>query len=463
MRGIDVRQISRREFLRGSLAGAACLGLAGLSLDAFAKSEKLPNFAFILADDLGYQDVGCYGSPLIKTPNLDRMASEGMRFTDYYAAAPVCTPSRAALMTGCYPLRVSLPNVINHSSKIGISSDEITIAQLLKTRGYSTACIGKWHLGWQKQFLPTRHGFDYYFGLPYSNDMDPVDFRTPLFRNEEIIEQPVVQETLTERYTDEAIKFITKHKDGPFFLYLPHTFPHVPLHASEKFSGKSKRGLYGDVVETIDWSTGRILNTLKELGLDENTLVIFSSDNGPWLSKGENGGCALPLRGGKAQTWDGGMREPCIMRWPGHIPSGSTCSEVATMMDIYPTLAHFAGAKVPTDRIIDGKDIRPLMTGEKDAKSPYDAFFYYRSEQLQAVRSGRWKLILEHKEPETKSTIPQSLYDLKTDIGETTDVSAKHPKVVAMLLAMADRCREDLGDGITKVKGKNRRPCGRVD
>lgn len=455
-------QLSRREFLRCSLAGAACLSLGGMPLSAFGESKKPPNFVIIFCDDLGYQDVGCFGSPLIKTPRIDKMASEGMRFTDFYSAAPVCTPSRAALLTGCYPMRVSLPSVISYRSTVGISADEITIPEMLKTRGYTTACIGKWHLGWQKQFLPTRHGFDSFFGLPYSNDMDYKDFRVPLFRNEEIIEQPAVLETLTERYTDEAVKFITQNKDKPFFLYLPHTFPHVPLRASERFKDKSKRGLYGDVVETIDWSTGRILDTLKELGLDDNTLVVFTSDNGPWLIKGQDGGCALPLRGGKGSTWDGGMREPCIMRWPGRIPAGSECSELAGTMDLFPTFAKLSGAKAPTDRIIDGKDIRPLMMGEKDAKSPHESFFYYRNQQLEAVRSGKWKLILEHKEQKTDKAIPVLLYDLRSDISEKKDLSARYPSIVARLQAMAESCREDLGDVGTGRKGKNCRPCGEV-
>jgi arylsulfatase A len=433
--------MSRRTFLKSALAGTACLGLSGLG--AFANSERPPNFIVILADDLGYADLGCFGSELISTPNLDRMASEGMRFTDFYSAAPVCTPSRAALMTGCYPLRVSLPTVINYSHTIGISSQETTVAELLKTRGYATACIGKWHLGWQKQFLPTRHGFDSYFGLPYSNDMKYI-------------------ETLTERYTDEAISFITKHRNEPFFLYLPHTFPHTPLAVSERFKGKSKRGLYGDVVECLDWSTGRILDTLKELGLDDNTLVIFTSDNGPWLIRGKDGGSALPLRSGKGSTWDGGMREPCVMRWPGRIPAGTTCSEMATMMDLYPTMAKLAGARVPTDRMIDGKDILPLMSGVKGAKSPHEAFFYYRLEQLQAVRSGKWKLVVAHRDMNDKVYVPQALYDLRADIGETTDVSAKYPSIVKRLTALIERMREDLGDAITGAPGKNRRPPGSV-
>ncbi|HET6457130.1 MAG TPA: sulfatase-like hydrolase/transferase [Armatimonadota bacterium] len=456
----DSRPMSRRDFMRGALAGAACLGLSGLS--AFAESQRPPNFIVILADDLGYQDVGCFGSPLIKTPRLDRMAAQGMRFTDFYAA-PVCTPARAALMTGCYPPRVGLPSVINYKHTIGISSNEITIAQLMKSRGYATCCIGKWHLGWQKPFLPRNHGFDHYFGLPFSNDMHYGNEKVPLIRNEEIIEQPANLDTLTERYTDEAVRFINDHKDEPFFLYLPHTYPHVPLNASPRFSHKSARGIYGDVVECIDWSTGRILDNLKKLGLDDNTLVVFTSDNGPWLQKGpEFGGCALPLRAGKGTTWEGGMREPTIMRWPGHIPAGSTCSEVASVMDLLPTLAGFAGAKVPTDRIIDGKDIRPLMTGKPGAKSPHDEFFYYWNKELQAVRSGRWKLVLPHHERQTNTEIPLSLYDLQADISETTDVLAKHPDVVKRLLKAAARMRQDVGDDITGTPGKNRREPGRV-
>lgn len=453
--------VSRREFLRGAAAGALCLGLGGLPLGAFGGSDKLPNFIFILADDLGYGDLGCFGSPLIKTPNLDRMAAEGVKFTDFYAA-PVCTPSRAQLMTGCYPLRVNLPFVINYNSKIGISSDETTVAQMLKARGYATACIGKWHLGWQKPFLPVHHGFDYFYGLPYSNDMKYGDEAVPLMRGEEIIEQPAVLETLTERYTDQAIKFITEHKDEPFFLYLPHTFPHVPLAASARFKGKSARGLYGDVVETLDWSAGQILDTLKKLGLDDNTLVIFTSDNGPWLIKGENAGSAGPLRGGKGSTWEGGMREPTIMRWPGHIPAGSTCSEVASTMDILPTFAKLSGGKIPTDRIIDGKDIRPLMMGTPGAISPHEAYFYYNVDQLQAVRSGKWKLVLPHDDKVTGENVPLSLYDLRADIGEKTDLSAQYPSIVKRLQAMAEECRADLGDKITGTPGKNRRPCGRV-
>lgn len=455
------RAISRRDFLKGVAAGATCLGLGTLAADA--RADKLPNFVIILCDDLGYQDVGCFGSPLIRTPRLDKMAAEGMRFTDFHTAAPVCTPTRAALMTGCYPLRVGLPSVINYSHKIGLNPDEITIAEILKSRGYATACIGKWHLGWQKEFLPVRHGFDYYYGLPFSNDMKYNNEAVPLIRGDEIIEQPAVLETLTERYTDEAISFIRKNRNRPFFLYLPHTSPHAPLAASERFKGKSRRGLYGDVVETIDWSTGRILDVLSELGLDDNTLVIFTSDNGPWLAKADQGGCALPLRNGKGSTWEGGFRVPCIMRWPGRIPAGTTCTEFATVMDFLPTFARLSGASIPTDRIIDGKDIRPLMLGNPSARTPYEVFYYYRADRLEAVRSGKWKLTLPRQEVGTKQEIPLSLYNLDKDIGESTDVSAKYPSIVKRLLAYADQAREDLGDKLTGAIGKGCRPPGRLE
>lgn len=454
-------KISRRDFIKGTIAVTACASMS--NLPALGDAERRPpNFIVILADDLGYNDLSCYGAPLIHTPRLDQMAAEGMKFTDFHTSAAVCTPTRASLMTGCYPLRVGLPAVLNYKSKIGINSEELTIAELLKSRGYATMCIGKWHLGWQKPFLPTRHGFDSYYGLPYSNDMGVEGFPVPLIRDEKIIEQPVNQETLTERYTEEAIKFITENKNRPFFLYLPHTFPHVPLHASERFRGKSKGGLYGDVVETIDWSTGEILDTLKKLNLDNITLVIFTSDNGPWLQKREQGGSAFPLRNGKGSTWEGGFRVPCIMRWPGHIPAGKICDQLATVMDFLPTFAHLAGTAVPRNRMIDGKNIWPLMSGQPGAISPYDVFFMYRVERLEAVRMGKWKLALPREEVGTKEQIPLSLYNLEDDIGETTDVSSRYPRIVKRLLAEAERCREDLGDVLTGAPGKNRRPPGRV-
>jgi len=477
------RGISRREFVK-AVGGAMAAG--GLSLAAVGASSKpqarLPNFVVVFTDDQGYQDVGCFGSPSIKTPRLDRMAAEGRRFTDFYVAASVCTPSRAALLTGCYAQRVSLPGVLFPRSNVGISDKEVTIAQMLKARGYATCCIGKWHLGHHPQFLPTRHGFDHYFGIPYSNDMwlaadmavaadaklgpglKPADLKpgikkrshVPLMRDEQVVEYPADQATLTKRYTEEAIRFITANKGRPFFLYLPHTMPHIPLFASKAFKGKSARGLYGDVIEEIDWSTGQILDTLRTLGLDEHTLVIFTSDNGPWLSMKKNGGCALPLRDGKFSVYEGGMREPCIMRWPGRIPAGTVCSELATTMDLLPTFAGLAGAAAPTDRVVDGKDIWPLMAGTRGARSPHEAFFYFRGNGLQAVRSGDWKLHL----PRTvgrrgkRRKVGAQLYNLRQDVGEKQNVADQHPEVVGRLQAMAAKMAEELK--------KNRRPCGRV-
>ena len=449
--------MDRREFL--DLLGAGVAAVAGRRFafgQGAAKGSRPPNFIVIFTDDQGYQDVGCFGSPKIKTPRLDRMAAEGMRLTDFYSAASVCTPSRAALMTGCYPPRVSLPSVLFPRSKIGINPAETTVAELLKKQGYATMCIGKWHLGHLEPFLPTNHGFDAYFGIPYSNDMHH-NGGVPLMRDTKIVERPVKQHDLTERYTAEALKFITANKDKPFFLYLPHTFPHVPLFASPPFKGQSARGLYGDVIECIDWSTGQILDTLKKLGLDEQTLVLFTSDNGPWLSKGKNGGCALPLRGGKFTTWEGGMREPTIARWPGKIPAGSVCSEVAGTIDVLPTFAKLAGAAVPTDRTIDGKDIWPLLSGEKGAKSPHEGYFYFRGNRLEAVRSGKWKLRLPPKQRRRKqpsTDVPGQLYDLTADISEKTNVAAKHPDVVQRLAALAKQIDDDIK--------KNRRPPGKV-
>ncbi|UCG49818.1 MAG: sulfatase, partial [Phycisphaerales bacterium] len=423
-----------------------------------------------------------FGAEGYKTPNLDRMAAEGVRFTDFYAAAASCTPSRAALMTGCYPQRVSLPRVIGPAAEIGISADEQTIAEVLKPLGYATACFGKWHLGHHPEFLPMRHGFDEYFGLPYSNDMwphHPTSRRypdLPLVEGERVIEYNPDQTKLTTWYTERAVRFIEKSKDRPFFLYLPHSMPHVPLFVSEKFRGKSERGLYGDVIMEIDWSVGQILSTLKRLDLDEKTLVIFCSDNGPWLSYGDHAGSAGPLREGKGTTFDGGQREPTLMRWPGRIPAGTICRQPASTMDVLPTLAHLAGAEPPKNRI-DGKDIWPLMSGQEGAKSPQEAFFYYSGWELQAVRSGNWKLHLPHNyrtlagrkggtggQPAKyeQGKIGLALFDLEKDIAEKHDVSAEHPDVVRRLSALAERMREDLGDSAKKMTGRNRRAPGRV-
>jgi arylsulfatase A-like enzyme len=485
------RKLNRREFL-GTVGGAAAVfPHAARGGEAPAK-ERPPNFIIIFTDDQGYQDLGCFGSPNIATPCIDKMAAEGTRFTDFHVAACVCTPSRAALLTGCYPQRVCLPNVLFPGSKVGISEKETTLAELLKARGYATACVGKWHLGHLPPFLPTRHGFDSYLGIPYSNDMavdpkmevaddvkwnggmtlekmrteKPKGHVVPLFRNDKLIEYPVDQSQLTTRYTEEAIKFITSNKDKPFFLYLPHSMPHIPLFVSDRHKGKSKRGLYGDVIEEIDWSTGQILDTVRKLGLAENTCVVYTSDNGPWLIMKDNGGSALPLRDGKGTTWEGGMREPCVMWWPGRIPAGKTCGELASTMDLLPTFAKLAGTEAPKDRIIDGKDISALMLGVAGAKSPTEAFFHYRGYGLEAVRSGKWKLHLARKAGAGKGKAPQErpavLYDLEADIGERNDVAAANPDVVKRVEDLAERCRQDIGDSNRGTTGKNRRPCGTV-
>jgi arylsulfatase A-like enzyme len=498
--------MTRRGFLKALGFGAAAvavgpaLGRAALA-GAGGNGGKKPNFVILFTDDQGYQDVGCFGSPLIKTPNLDRMAGEGMKFTDFYVAASVCSPSRLALMTGCYPPRVGDLPVLFPASKIGINPEETTIAEVLKSAGYATGAIGKWHLGYQKQFLPTSNGFDSYLGIPYSNDMTvaaDMEFapdarlgegftqekvkagekkksQVPLMRDEKVIDYPVDQTTLTQRYTAEAIRLLNLNKDRPFFIYLAYTMPHIPLWASQKFKDKSERGLYGDVVEEIDWSVGEILKTIKQLGLDANTLVFFCSDNGPWLSMGKNGGCALPLKGGKFSTWEGGMREPTIMRLPGKIPAGKVCAEVAGTIDMLPTIAKLAGAKLP-GRVIDGKDIWPLMTGQDGAKSPHEAYYYYRGGKLEALRQGKWKLRLVGEAPKkakadgkknAKNGVKADgsgkdkaaekgpeLYDLAADIGEMTNVADKNPDVVAALAALAHKFDAELK--------ANARPPGKV-
>ena len=434
-----------------------------------------PNLIVIFCDDLGYGDLGCYPGPARnRTPNIDRLATEGMRFTGVYSTSPVCTPSRASLLTGCYPRRVGMHEdatghwVLIPRSRRGLHPDEVTLAEALGRAGYATACIGKWHLGDQPEHLPTRPGFDHYFGIPYSNDMQSKgrgDPPLPLVRHETVIEAPADLTTLTRRYTEQAIEFITANAGRPFFLYLPHTFPHLPLFASDEFRDKSENGRYGDAVEEIDWSTGEILECLHRLGLRERTLVVFTSDNG---SNGRNGGSNGPLSGAKGSTMEGGMRVPMIARWPGGIAAGSTCDELATTMDLLPTFCALADAELPA-KPIDGHDIRPLLFGEDDAETPYDAFFYYRRRQLQAVRSGDWKLHLplERTHPSWASSEPVGkgrpgrLVHLGDDPGEETDRSADHPDVVARLLRLAEEAREQLGDG--DRPGSEQRPANTLD
>jgi len=476
MTSMTQRSETRRDFLRRAgavAAGAVLSGWMGLARSEAAEAGDKPNFVVVFCDDLGYGDVGCFGSAKNRTPNIDRMATEGMRFTSFYVTSGVCTPSRSSLMTGCYPRRINMHQnedglcVLFPVNKKGLHPKEITIAEVLKGQGYATACIGKWHLGDQPEFLPTRQGFDSYFGIPYSNDMGGKgngDKRPPLplMRNERVVEAPADQDTLTRRYAEEAVRFIEANKDRPFFVYLPHAMPHMPLHATDAFRGGSANGLYGDVIEEIDWSVGRILDTLRRLDLDRRTLVVFTSDNGATGGKGRSN---APLRGHKGTTWEGGMREPCVMRWPGRIPAGTACDELACTMDLLPTLAYLAGANPPGDRIIDGRDIRPLMFGLKDARTPHEAFYFYQMDQLQAVRSGRWKLHLPLKpkkrnwgKPEPEC--PLQLFDLQADIGEQNNVADRHPDVVAWLMSLAEKAREDLGD--TDRPGRNQRPAGFV-
>lgn len=448
----------------------AVFALAGGRAGAAAKPP--PNIVLIFIDDMGYGDIGPFGSTKNRTPQLDRMAKEGMRFTSFYAA-PVCSVSRSQVITGCYGQRVSIPGVFPPGCPNGINAEEHTIAELMKGQGYATMCIGKWHLGDQPPFLPTRHGFDHYLGIPYSNDMimkstDSGQPVVPLVRDEKVAELLTEegQNRLVEIYTDEAVKFITQNKDHPFFLYLPHSAVHTPIHPGKAFAGKSANGRFGDWVEEVDWSVGRVLDTLRELKLDSNTLVMFSSDNGPWLIKGADGGSAGPLRGGKGTTWEGGVREPTIAWWPGRVAAGGVCDAIAGNIDFLPTFVSLAGGKVPADRKIDGKDISPLLLG-LSKESPHEARWYYRGYDLQAVRVGPWKLAIA-PQPEGHArgdaAVPASLekprlYNLETDIGEREDVAAAHPDIVARLKTLAGRMAAELGSG---KPGPEVRPAGNV-
>ncbi|MCL4206579.1 MAG: sulfatase [Pirellulaceae bacterium] len=460
--------------LRGVVAAVVLLAAAG---HPSAPAAERPNFIVIFCDNLGYGDVACFGPTKHRTPHLDRMAEEGLKLTSFYATSGVCTPSRASLITGCYPRRVGLHvnsqggAVLFPIEKKGISDGEITIAEVLRQAGYATTIVGKWHLGDQPPFLPTRHGFDSYFGIPYSDDMtETPDGRRPplpLMENERVIEAPPDRNLLTQRYTERVIEFITENRDRPFFVYMPQAMPGstaAPF-ASERFRGKSANGPWGDSVEELDWSTGEILAALKRLDLDQRTLVVWTSDNGA-PRRNPPQGSNLPLAGWGYTTAEGGQRIPCIVRWPGKIPAGTVSDELCTTMDLLPTLAHLAGTRPPSDRVIDGHDIRPLLFGGPEAKSPYEAFYYYYMDQLQAVRSGHWKLYLplESKWQNFRrdgKPAAAELYDLKDDLQETKNLAEAKPEVVERLLAFAERARADLGDA--NRPGTGQREPGWVD
>ena len=463
----------------------------GSAPQAVAAKKKSPNVVVIFMDDMAYADIGPFGAKAYPTPHLDRMAKEGRKFTDFYVTQAVCSASRAGLLTGCYNVRVGIFGALGPKSNNGLHANEVTLAELCKQKGYATAIYGKWHLGHHKQFLPMQHGFDDYFGLPYSNDMWPYHPgvlhlpmkerlkrwpHLPLIDKNEIINTQVSgkdQELLTTQYTERAVEFIEKNRDNPFFLYVPHSMVHVPLFVSDKFKGKSGAGLFGDVMMEVDWSVGQILETLRKHKLDNDTLVVFTSDNGPWLSYGDHAGSSGPLREGKGTMFDGGCRESTLMWWPGTIPAGSVCSTPAMTIDILPTVAELIGAQLP-DHKIDGKSIVNLVTGKND-KSPQEAYYFYYGQQLQAIRMGKWKLHFPHGyrtmagRPGGTGGIPTkysqakiglSLFNLEEDIGESTDVKAKHPKVVSKMQALGQAMRKELGD--QGKKGSGQREAGRL-
>lgn len=453
-----------------ALAASLVCALLGAASHGAAQTPRAatdrPNIVVIFTDDQGYGDVGVYGHPTIRTPNLDRMAAEGLKFTQFYSSAPVCTPSRAGLLTGRLPVRSGMVGaaggVLHPFSSGGLPASEVTMAEALKERGYATGMVGKWHLGHLPEYLPTRNGFDSWLGIPYSNDMDRVTgadynadirnpdlpigaYQVPLMRGERIVERPADQTTITRRYTEEAVQFIRNNRERPFFLYLAHAMPHLPLFASDAFRGKSPRGLYGDVMEELDWSVGQVLQTLRELDLDERTLVVFTSDNGPWTVFGLGGGSAGPLRGGKGGTWEGGMRVPGIAWWPGTIAPGRTTTALASNLDVFPTAIELAGGTMPGDREIDGVSLVPLLRGR--AEQARDVVHYYQGSQLYALRKGPWKIHFTVPGGQgaaatgaTPPRVPQ-LYHLDHDPSEQFDVAAAHPEVVAELQREAERHR----------------------
>jgi len=479
------------------------IGMASMvSISATAQKtapfkQCTPNIVLILMDDMGYGDIGRTGANQYDTPNLNRLANEGMQFTWYYSPQAVSSASRAGLLTGCYPNRISIHGALMPSAKEGINSSETTIAEMLKKKGYHTGIIGKWHLGHQKVFLPLQHGFDEYYGLPYSNDMWPVDYdgkpiaekdtSSPKMRfpvlpliegNDKVGEVRTFsdQDKLTATYTERAIRFIEQHRNDHFFLYLPHSMVHVPLGVSDKFRGRSKQGMYGDVMMEVDWSVGEIMKELEKTGLDKNTLIIFTSDNGPWLNFGNHAGTTGGLREGKGSTWEGGQRVPCIMRWPGVIPPGEICNKLSGSIDILPTLAAITGAPLPENKI-DGVNILPLLLCEKDATPRHNLLYYYQENSLEAVQTDYWKLVLPHTSHQayrfhkpgkdgwpgpvgTETVTTHQLYDLRRDPGEWYDVSEYYPEKVKELESLAEEARKDLGDDITGNPGTNRRKAG---
>lgn len=482
-----------------SLVALACsLAIASVGAPTKASAaERPPNVVIIFIDDMGYADIGPFGAEEYATPELDRMADEGMVLTDYHAATAVCSASRAALLTGCYPERVSVLGALGPNAKHGLNPEETTIAELCRSKGYATAVYGKWHLGDEPEFLPTKQGFDEWVGIPYSNDMWPLhpNFANlpqnpaarkrgypplPMYRNEEVIDDVITgedQSQFTQTFTRHAVEFIEQNRQRPFFLYVPHPMVHVPLFVSDKFKDQSGAGLFGDVVMELDWSVGQILGKLRELELDDNTLVVFTSDNGPWLSYGEHAGSAGPLREGKGTMFEGGYREPCLAWWPGHVPAGSECDELTTAMDWLPTIAKLIDAQIPTDRTIDGHDIWPLLSGDADATTPYHTFWCYYGGELRAIRDGRFKLHFPHQYRTLagraggtggspagyeQATIGLELYDLENDPGETTNVADQHPEVVERLQQAGEAARGELGDRLTSRRGTSVRPAGRV-
>ncbi len=449
--------------------------------------SRPPNIVIIFTDDQGYQDAGCFGATGFATPNLDQMAKEGVKLTSFYAAQAVCSASRAALLTGCYPNRIGIHQAFMPNQDHGLNPTETTLAEMLKAQGYNTAIYGKWHLGDAPEFMPTRHGFDEYFGIPYSNDMWPLHPQQgpifnfgplPLYENTLVIDTLTDQSQLTTQITEHSVDFIKRNKDNPFFLYVPHPQPHVPLFVSDKFKGKSEQGLYGDVIMEIDWSVGQILKALKANGVDDNTLVIFTSDNGPWLSYGNHAGSALPFREGKGTAWEGGHREPFIMRFPGHLKAGKVIDAPVMAIDLLPTITEVTGATLP-EKTIDGKSAWSLLSGKTD-ESPQEAyFFYYKINELHGVRYQNWKLYFPHTyrslngreggrdgQPvayDQNNVSNIELYDLSNDISETENVAELHPEVVDTIKALANVMRARLGDRLTDRVGRENRPAGKVD